>query len=385
MYAPLWDKIWDFKLDKPEEEYGFSTRLAYENAWTLNFTQSAILEYKKFMFLAATGSEMVSPSEIVDIVWHQHLIFTESYRELCELLGKTIAHIPSTHNHAEKEKFAKAKERTKILYESYFGKQVDEIWNYHSPLDSLKLKKFPFSITQINVGLFLCFVVWLPLSYSLFKPLLTKIDGIDFIILYTAFFALLFVMLELFISGRFSTILNKLTPNQIIGNLNPFELIYMKTAKLTHFIHAVVNNLMESGKIEVIKDNKIALVNDNLSENPFENCIIQTLKTTGNIHYTALLKQLISKPIFLQVYKSTSYIKEKFNNSINFLIQYCFLSIAFLFLFSIGLSRLFLGLTREKPVGYLVITLIVCFIMYLLFMQRNNSYFIKISIPNLYS
>ena len=66
-------------------------------------TQKAIEEYKKFMYLAATSNQMVSPSEIVDIVWHQHLIFTNSYSDFCNLLGKRIEHIPSTHNKSEFE------------------------------------------------------------------------------------------------------------------------------------------------------------------------------------------------------------------------------------------------------------------------------------------
>ena len=105
MNKNLWQSAKDFDLDYPMAEYGFSTRLAYENSWTMHFTQHAILEYKKFMYLAATANQMVSPSGIVDVVWHQHLIFTQSYQEFCTLLGKKIEHIPSTHNRAEQEKF----------------------------------------------------------------------------------------------------------------------------------------------------------------------------------------------------------------------------------------------------------------------------------------
>jgi hypothetical protein len=79
MNAQLWNKIEAFDFDNPPGEYGFSTRLAHENFWTRNFTKQAMLEYKKFMYLAATSDLMVSPSEIVDTVWHQHLIFTQSY------------------------------------------------------------------------------------------------------------------------------------------------------------------------------------------------------------------------------------------------------------------------------------------------------------------
>ena len=83
------DKIWNdtlaFEFDSKNDNYGFTVRLAKENYWTYEFTQKAILEYKKFMFLAAINDEMVSPSEIVDTVWHQHLIFTKSgkFNEAC--------------------------------------------------------------------------------------------------------------------------------------------------------------------------------------------------------------------------------------------------------------------------------------------------------------
>lgn len=130
MEKELWDKIFSFDLDYPVSEYGFSIRLARENYWTKNFTDTAILEYKKFMYLAATSDLMVSPSEIVDKVWHQHLIFTKFYSDLCDLIGKQIQHVPSTHNRDEYEKFIQAKDRTKKLYISTFGNQPEIIWEY---------------------------------------------------------------------------------------------------------------------------------------------------------------------------------------------------------------------------------------------------------------
>src|SRR5690348_3866352 len=94
----LWNRVLAFDLDEPLSEYCFSVRLARENAWTAIFTAAAIVEYKKFMYLAATSDMMVSPSGIIDTVWHQHLIFTQSYADLCEVLGKNVQHVPSTHN-----------------------------------------------------------------------------------------------------------------------------------------------------------------------------------------------------------------------------------------------------------------------------------------------
>jgi hypothetical protein len=97
MNKELWYKIQQFEFDSQVVEYGFVTRLANENYWTKDFTEQAIVEYKKFMYLVVTSEFMVSPSEIVDTVWHQHLIFTQSCQDFCALIGKQIQHIPSTY------------------------------------------------------------------------------------------------------------------------------------------------------------------------------------------------------------------------------------------------------------------------------------------------
>jgi hypothetical protein len=156
MNEALWNKIAEYDLDSPVSEYGFSTRLASENYWTKNFTHKAIVEYKKFMYLAGTSDMMVSPSEIIDVVWHQHLIFTQSYTNFCDLIGKQIQHVPSTHNHAEAEKFKQAKERTKKFYTESFGEQPAEIWDYAGMFESLHLAK-----AQIKIRTFILLGLWL--------------------------------------------------------------------------------------------------------------------------------------------------------------------------------------------------------------------------------
>src|SRR3954463_5783550 len=93
-----WNKVLAHDFDQPFTSFGFSTRVARENFWTRNFTGKAIIEYKKFMYLAATSEMMVSPSPIIDKVWHEHLMFSKSYREFCQVLGKDIQHVPATHN-----------------------------------------------------------------------------------------------------------------------------------------------------------------------------------------------------------------------------------------------------------------------------------------------
>ena len=61
-----WQRVLEFDIENVRSEYGFATRLAKENFWTKDFTQRAIMEYRKFMFLAANADLMVSPSPVVD-------------------------------------------------------------------------------------------------------------------------------------------------------------------------------------------------------------------------------------------------------------------------------------------------------------------------------
>ena len=133
-------------LSKLTGDYNFTnlcaaTSLGLYFGIDFHLIKKAIEEYKKFMYLATTSNQMVSPSEIVDIVWHQHLIFTQSYTDFCALLGKKIQHIPSTHNKEEQDKFLTAKKHTTAIYESKFGKQPKLFWEYNSFAAALEIEK----------------------------------------------------------------------------------------------------------------------------------------------------------------------------------------------------------------------------------------------------
>ena len=182
MNETLWSSVQQFDFDQSPGGYTFSVRLANENRWTKYFTESAILEYKKFMYLAAVSDVMISPSPIVDIVWHQHLIFSQSYHNFCQLLGKTIRHVPSTHDRAQFAQFQQAAARTKTQYETHFGLQPESIWHYSTMLAGLKLKQ-----ANVKPGFFILFgalifgLLIFPFYYLL-KPLYVHIDNPYFIL-----------------------------------------------------------------------------------------------------------------------------------------------------------------------------------------------------------
>lgn len=119
----LWEKIQNFSLDDPYSSYPFSKKLAQQNNWSDSFTQKAIEEYKKFIFLCCISPTGASPSEIVDEVWHLHLTYTKNYWiDFCRnTLNQDIHHHPSKGGLAEKEKHVNWYEETLRLYQTTFG------------------------------------------------------------------------------------------------------------------------------------------------------------------------------------------------------------------------------------------------------------------------
>jgi hypothetical protein len=75
----LYKRIQAFALDRPDSQLSFSQRLAKDNGWSLGYTQRAIEEYKKFIFLAVAAGHPVTPSDQIDQVWHLHLTYTRLY------------------------------------------------------------------------------------------------------------------------------------------------------------------------------------------------------------------------------------------------------------------------------------------------------------------
>lgn len=127
----LWNRLQSFSLDSPNVDFPFSKKLAKEENWTLDFTAKAIEEYKKFVYLCCILPNGASPSEIVDKVWHMHLIYTQNYwEEFCpNILQQKLHHHPSNGGLNENEKHKNWFQETIKNYEEIFKQKVPiEIW-----------------------------------------------------------------------------------------------------------------------------------------------------------------------------------------------------------------------------------------------------------------
>ncbi|UAY51884.1 glycine-rich domain-containing protein [Ferruginibacter albus] len=384
MNQELWNKILAFDFDDPPSEYGFSIRLANENFWTKEFTDQAIVEYKKFMYLAATSDFMVSPSEIIDQVWHQHLIFTQSYQDFCSILGKQIQHIPSTHNKEEFEKFRQAKERTIKFYERDFGKQPKNIWAYNDMFESLNLEKAKFKLRSFLIfGIFAFICLTVP-AYFLLRPIYVQIDNPYFIwgLILLAVVSLL--TLEFYNKAKFKKIISGFDETSFIYTLQPFELVYLKTQKLASVINGTVNELVENGAIKINAGNSIELAKSNATVNNSQLQVTSVLSELGATFYPALLRKLATKPIFGNIVNSMDAFRKYFNKSKKFaLLFYTNLSV-FTLLILLSFTRIVTGVLRDKPVTQIVMVTVVLVVIAIAFLYRLTMQISTTIIPDLY-
>src|SRR5215470_14198652 len=121
--SDLWQRIEEFPIDDPGDEFPFSARLARENGWLAATAAAAIEEYRKFIYLLCVTDSPLTPSETVDQVWHLHLVYTRSYWTVfCGgVLGRPLHHEPTRGSDAQAALFKDQYAQTLARYESEFG------------------------------------------------------------------------------------------------------------------------------------------------------------------------------------------------------------------------------------------------------------------------
>ena len=73
----------------------FAAKISGKHGWSKTFALKAISEYKKFVYLGVVSDFHVTPSKIIDVVWHEHILFTRAYRQFCdEVIGYQFDHHP---------------------------------------------------------------------------------------------------------------------------------------------------------------------------------------------------------------------------------------------------------------------------------------------------
>lgn len=126
----LWQRLERFQLDDPQVAFPFTARLARENGWSRGFARRVADEYRRFAFLCVAAGHPCTPSEQVDQAWHLHLIYTRSYWEgFCGgALRQPLHHGPTKGGATEGGKFHDWYARTLASYRQHFGEPPADIW-----------------------------------------------------------------------------------------------------------------------------------------------------------------------------------------------------------------------------------------------------------------
>lgn len=118
----LWNQLQRFELDEPDAPAPFSKRLCSETGWSPEFALRAVQEYKRFLFLTAVAPHRCTPSDIVDTVWHLHLLYTRSYwDDLCGKILKYQLHHEPGNAPKQQEHFKQQYQKTLKSYVAFIG------------------------------------------------------------------------------------------------------------------------------------------------------------------------------------------------------------------------------------------------------------------------
>lgn len=385
MNQELWKKILDFSLDSGSlSEYGFTTRLENENFWTTGFARDAIIEYKKFMYLAAISESMVSPSEIVDIVWHQHLIFTQSYETFCTVLGKKIAHIPSTHQNSDFAQFKLAKENTSESYNEHFGPQPPEFWDHKDIYGPLLLEGSRYTIHNvISYGLPLLLLL-IVIGYLALRPLYVTIENPDFLFGYCTIVIVSIAGLYFYNRAKLLQIVNSWEKRSFIFNLSALELVYLNKNQIRAVINGVVNRLILDKKIMVLPGELLGVEESAQAGSVLELCVLQTILAAPDSPYQLLQKKLALKPAFNKIARAMDGFNNYFAQSAPFIklfiLNFAVLSVVF----AIGIVRIITGIVRDKPVNLILMVMAVCLFLMVIYLKYLSVAIGLIALPRYY-
>ncbi len=96
--------------------------VAKDNGWTKAQASRHTLEYRQFLFLAATEEEKMIPTQPIDMLWHAHILHTKKYAVDCErTFGRFIHHNPMGERTKKSEPIFNALCDSMKLFQKKFG------------------------------------------------------------------------------------------------------------------------------------------------------------------------------------------------------------------------------------------------------------------------
>lgn len=375
----LYKRIQAFALDRPDSQLSFSQRLAKDNGWSSGYTQRVIEEYKKFVFLAVAAGHPVTPSDQIDQVWHLHLTYTRLYwQEFCpKILQTTLHHEPTRGGSSEQLKFGSWYSKTLESYEQFFG-HIPPIDIWPKPKDrfgrdlhfirintqqSWVLSKPNFTVSvkpqlrKIGIFPFLVFLSLMITSCQIISQIPNPMNftGPKFLTFYI-FLGVMGIALAAWL--RFSLCLVSTNTKQQ-PDLNSYEIAFLAGGN-HRLIMAAITSLVKQGYVEVLKekspfgrtqDKLVVTGKIDAIADPVEKAVAQDILATDGA-----IKQVFQKSkVMKDSIRSRLEQLGLFLSDAQALKAQIYPSLIVVILLGIGLCKMAVGISRDKPVGLLLI------------------------------
>ncbi|MGY4892163.1 UNVERIFIED_CONTAM: TIGR04222 domain-containing membrane protein [Xanthomonas axonopodis] len=135
----LWQRLQGYRFGQDEAAFAaFVRRVAKQAQCSTEQAQALVEEYRRFCFLACTDTVEVTPSPLVDQVWHTHLTDTrECWQQFCpHVLQTTLHHQPGRGDAGEEARFQAQYRQTLERYRTQFGEPPAQWWPVARPPQS---------------------------------------------------------------------------------------------------------------------------------------------------------------------------------------------------------------------------------------------------------
>jgi uncharacterized protein (TIGR04222 family) len=371
-HVELWQRLDGFKLDDPGSALPFSARLARENNWSTAHTRRVISEYKRLAFLAIAAGHPVSPSEDVDQAWHLHLVYTQNYWQVfcAEILRCPLHHQPTQGGTAESEKFADWYRQTLESYRKFFGELPPaDIWptaeahanEKHDFVRTDRLRHWILPRPNLGIASVGSAVPGLTLlalggiGTLAFEPNPFNWQGPDFLVFYVILFPVCFLLgLRL----RWQRRIPADTTNLDLSGLDGYPAAYLNGGpRLT--VNAAIANLVRLGavRVDVKRRRLIGLSPEPTLDDPLEQRIYDTAakstdgasvshaRVVANLAVASIAEGLQSRGLVMT--------RDAARRATTQPILVAALAIV------IGVIKIVVGISRDRPVGYLTVLCLV--------------------------
>ena len=381
----LYQRLQDFCLDEPDAQLSFSQRLAKENGWSLSYAQRAIAEYKKFAFLAVVAGHPVTPSDQIDQVWHLHLSYTRSYwQEFCpNILQMNLHHNPTRGGLAEGIKFEDWYSNTLDSYQQFFGSPPSDIWanpkdrfgkdlhfvristqqNWVVP--KLSLSHFPKLQPKQAIAFSLLFITSISVAgcqAGSNNPL--NYNGSEFLSFY---FQLSALVIFLAVCLRYYLRLPSTSPIQPLESLDPYEVAYLVDGNKRVFDTAIAS-FFQRGYITIEPKLRTIHWTDSMEtlSHPIEKAVAEVVQSYTYIDSIPKTKLYATEVIRDRLQNWDLLIKPQ-----QAFIAKIYPALLIACLLGLGIAKILVGLSRGKPVGFLIMMCAIVAIISLFFTLKK--------------